>query len=988
LKELRARGDTADSLPLLTASEFQQVRPRVVVRMAWSFRRLLLLYITVFFLGFYFLHFAWRFRHFAGDRLLLPIILLLSGTGFLMMLRLHDALRDGLLFPDFAVGTGLGCILAFVSSMPDYERSVLRRLAYVPLLASFAVSLILFVFGSGPGLSDAKVNLRIGPLVVQPVELIKILLVLFLAGYFASRWEFLRELCESPRRLPPLLRSLDVPRLRYALPLIAAVAASIAFFFLQKDLGPALVFSLLFLAMYAAARSRVTGALIACGALVAAFWIGYELKTPHTVANRVSMWMSPWDNYVRPGGDHLAHSIWALASGGAAGTGLGLGEPGSVPAVHTDLILSAVGEELGFVGLMAIFLAYALLVHRALRISLAGRGQYSFFLGLGLALLIAFQAAFISAGILGLVPLSGVVTPFLNYGKSSAAVNFLIFGMLASLSAHPSASEQNQAFRRPVVWASRTLAVIGIIIAAQAARYQIFGADRFLVRGALIPQADGHRRYTYNVRILEAARSIPRGSVFDRNGIPLAASSPALLESYRAQYEQVGIKLEPVLQSGDRRLYPFGDLTFHLLGDLRTRLNWGAPNTSFVERDSNTALQGYDDRAMVVKVRDNPDGPEHSVLRRDFRELVPLVRLRYRPDDQRVQEILQRPRDVHMTIDARMQSRVADILQKHMHSTGTQRGAAVVIDPATGDLLASVTYPSSGVTKAATLLADRDEIAESSETNDSLLDRPRYGLYPPGSSFKLVTTIAALETRDKVESVTFECKRLPDGRIGNYVRGWSRPVRDDILDKSPHGIVDLAHGLIVSCNAFFAQLGTYVVGPEPLLRAADLFGIRVAVPNTVAQLKDALPQASYGQGQVTASPVQMARVAASVCNGGRINPIRWLAADEAGVARQGFSPDHAHMIAEWMRRVVTEGTGREANNAAVPVAGKTGTAELSDRPSHAWFIGFAPYGGKAAKRIAFAVIMENGRYGGRVAAPVAADIVNAAIDAGLIEREK
>ena len=552
LNDLRAGSSNAErlSLPLLTPAEFQKVRPKLVVRAAGDFRRLVIFNVAVFFIGFYLLHFAWRYRRFAGDRLLLPLVHLLSGIGFVMMLRLHDPLRDGLLFPDFAAGVVLGCVLAFVSSIPDYERSALRRLAYMPLLASFALSLILFMFGSGPGLSDAKVNLRLGPVVVQPVELIKILLVLFLAAYFANRWEFLRELRESPRRLPPLLRSFDVPRLRYAAPLVVAVAASIAFFFLQKDLGPALVFSLLFLAMYAVARARVTGVLIACGALVAAFWIGYELKTPHTVANRVSMWISPWDNYVRPGGDHLAHSFWALASGGAAGTGLGLGEPGSVPAVHTDLILSAVGEELGFVGLISIFLAYALLIHRALRISLAGRGHYSFFLGLGLTLLIAFQVAFISAGILGLVPLSGVVTPFLNYGKSSALIHFLILGMLASLSARSSDAEQNQVFRRPLLWTTRLLGIVGIIIVAQAARYQICSADRFLVHGALIPQADGHRRYTYNVRIVEAARSISRGSIFDRNGIPLAASSPALLESYRAQYEQIGIKLEPLPRVG------------------------------------------------------------------------------------------------------------------------------------------------------------------------------------------------------------------------------------------------------------------------------------------------------------------------------------------------------------------------------------------------------------------------------------------------------
>jgi cell division protein FtsI/penicillin-binding protein 2 len=176
------------------------------------------------------------------------------------------------------------------------------------------------------------------------------------------------------------------------------------------------------------------------------------------------------------------------------------------------------------------------------------------------------------------------------------------------------------------------------------------------------------------------------------------------------------------------------------------------------------------------------------------------------------------------------------------------------------------------------------------------------------------------------------------------VRGWGHPVRDDILDKVPHGTVNLSRGVVLSCNAFFAQLGTYVVGAERLQRIADLFGIRVASPNTSTQLRDALPQASYGQGQVVVTPLQMARVAAAICNDGMSYP-------------------------------------------AVPVAGKTGTAELRDKPSHAWFVGFAPYSRSATKKIAFAVIIENGQYGGRVAAPLAGDLAAAAARLGLIDRE-
>jgi cell division protein FtsI/penicillin-binding protein 2/cell division protein FtsW (lipid II flippase) len=978
------QGGTGElSVPLLTSAQFRQLRPLLSVRNEGDFRNLVWIYGAVFFLSFYVLHILWRTRRFAGDQLLVPAVHILSGFGFTMMIRLRDPLREALLFPDFATGVALGCILAFAFSLPDYECSPLKRLAYVPLLLSFVISLILILFGSGPGLSDAKINLRIGPVQFQPVELIKLLLLFFLAGFFADRWEFLRELRQSPRSLPKFLRGLHIPSMRYAFPMVIAVAIAIAFFFLEKDLGPALVMTLLFLLLYATARERAAGAVISLCVLVGAVWIGYEWNMPHTVSARLSMWLSPWDNYVRAGGDHLAQSVWSFSTGGFWGTGLGLGNPAAVPAAHTDLILAAIGEELGFVGLICVWSAYVLLVIRALRIAVRSSGPYSVFLGVSAALLIALQAAFISAGILGLVPLSGVVSPFVNYGKSSTLSNFLLLGVLASLSRAPVSAVPSEPFRKPVRAVGWILAVAGLLIAAQAARVQVFQADVFLGRGALIPQADGHRRFTYNPRILEAANSIPRGSIFDRNGLPLATSSASLLESYEAQYAQAHVDLKEVIRPGIARFYPFRNLTFHLLGDLTTRLNWGAPNSTYVERDMNTTLQGYDDHATVVRVRDEPGGRARFVLRRDFRELVPLVRYRYRPDHRKVQEMLNRDRDVHLSVDARLQARVAEILGKRVLAAGTRGGAAVVMDPATGELLASVSYPMVNVAKAESRVSESDEIPEDPEWSDSLLDRARYGLYPPGSSFKIVTSIAALQSRPGSEKTVFECKRLPDGRIGNYVRGWGKPIRDDVLDREPHGQVDMAKGLIHSCNAYFAQLGTYVVGAEKLLQTASAFGIRVASPNTATQLKDALPQAAYGQGQVVATPLQMARVAGTIGNQTRIVPAKILLGEAAPSTKPLLSAEQGAMLSQYMRRVVTEGTGTEAQKTAIAVAGKTGTAELRTKPAHAWFIGFAPYGG-TGKKIGFAVLIENGRYGGRVAAPAAAEMVNAAVELGLI----
>jgi peptidoglycan glycosyltransferase len=176
-----------------------------------------------------------------------------------------------------------------------------------------------------------------------------------------------------------------------------------------------------------------------------------------------------------------------------------------------------------------------------------------------------------------------------------------------------------------------------------------------------------------------------------------------------------------------------------------------------------------------------------------------------------------------------------------------------------------------------------------------------------------------------------------------------------------------------------------IVGPQALLDAANLFGIKAANPNTADALKDALPQAAYGQGQVVATPLQMARVAGSIVNQGRLAPVRIIKTAAAAEDKVIFPAEQAAILAQLMRRVVTEGTGSAASGSAIPIAGKTGTAEVKDHPSHAWFVGFAPYGA-TTKKVAFSILIENGRYGGRAAAPASVDIIKAAADAGLLQK--
>lgn len=956
---------------LLTGEQLRQLKPLLVVRAPDQFQRAFYLWCGIFFGAFWLVHAFWSLRGFQGDQLFLPALLALSGTGLILMVSLRDPVRDNLLFVDFAQGAAGGALLLGILAGFNYQR-LMGKLSFVPLLASFALSVLLVLFGTGPGTSDAKVNL----FGFQPVELIRVLLVFFLAGYFAKVWDVLRHAREHRPSLAALTSRIDIPPVEFTLPALVSVALSLTFFFLQKDMGPALVFACLFLTLYGVARGSAMVPLAGLAVLGAGFGAGYVLGHPHTVGERVSMWLSPWDNLVH-GGDQLAHSLWAYATGGVTGTGMGRGEPQFVPAGHTDLILAVLGEQWGWLGVALVFALYAFLIYRSFRIALRAHSDYEFFLAAGIGAATALQILLIAGGSLGVLPLSGVVTPFLSYGRTAMLANFAMFGILLSVgtgaSAAAGASRGTEPFRLPLTVAGGFFAIAAAVMVGKAAYIEVLRSGPTVGAGTLVVQADGGRRYQYNPRLVEIMREIPKGTIYDRNGLPLATSNWSELEKHRAEYQALGIDIDRACPRTEARHYPFGGLLFDLLGDLRTRTRWGASNTSFVERESARRLRGYDDRPALVEVKNPSTGKMDRVLRYDYRELVPLLRHRREPNHPEVRRVLDRPRDVRMSIDARLEVKVAEILRNQLKQAGQSKGAAVVMDPATGDLLAAVSFP----------LPVEGPLQD--EANP-YLDRARYGLYPPGSTFKVVTAMAALRKDAQLAHKSYQCERLPDNRVGAFMKGSKRPIRDDVQDKSPHGTLDLEHGLVVSCNAYFAQLGTYDVGAEALHDTATLLGIAAASPDTAAELKKALPQSSYGQGEVVASPFQMARVAATVANGGAMPQGRWLTDENNGRVTPPaaiLTADAAATLGRFMREVVTGGTGRRGA-AGVAVAGKTGTAELADAPSHAWFIGFAPYG-PAERKIAFSVLVENGVYGGATAAPAAAEIVNAAVKMGLIQ---
>ncbi len=970
LRERLARRPAAPSVAVLSAADIAALKPRVTVRTVRQFKVRALRAVVTLLAAFWLTHLVRRWRRRDDDPVLLPAVMLLSGVGMMTMLALRDPLRDTMAVGTFSGGIAAGLAGLLIAAEIDFESSRLRRAVILPLSAALALALALLLFGSGPGSSGVKVNLLGG----QPVEAIRLLVVFALAAYFGHRIELLRELSEPPTSSRPWLRYFRVPRWKDVRPVFASMALVLVFFFFQKDLGPALVLTCVFLALYGIGRGHgafvLTGFALLLGGFALAYWIG----EPATVRQRVMIWSNPWNNGV-PGGNQVAHGLWALATGGSWGSGPGLGSPHLVPAGHTDFVLAAVGEELGFAGLSAIVLLYALLGWRCLRIALRAPGDYSAFLAVGVALGLVVQALVIACGLLGVVPLSGVVTPFLSFGRSSMLANCVAVGIVLAIAQRRGARRDH--LRAPIAALSVVLAAAAVVVLTRAAWVQVVKADTFATTASVSEQADGGYRFEQNPRLLAAAQTLVRGTIYDRNGLPLATSRLEEMDEIETLYKSGGLTSALACDRTETRCYPLGGLTFHLVGDWNHQANWGARNSSYVERDSDAQLKGYDDRARAVEVVNPRTGVAHQAISRDYRELLPLVRQRNWPSSRAIDGLKARNRDVHTTIDARLQMRASAVLRERIEAGRHARGAVIVLDAQTGETLASVSYPWPNA-------LDPDDPAHEAPRPGAAewLDRARYGLYPPGSVFKLVIAGAAL--RAGGAGATFACARLPDGRVGNYIRGSRRPVRDDPMDTAPHGSLGLHDGLVVSCNAYFAQLAQRL-GPRPILDAASVFQIDVARPLTTSALEGTLAHAGYGQGRVVVSPLKMARVSASIAAGGAAPSARWLAASPDPVAPQRFlSERDASRLGRAMRDVVANGTGRVLRSHPVPIAGKTGTAEVDDDAAHSWFTGFAPYGG-SGRRIAFAVLVENAGYGGRAAAPIAGELVTAAREYGLIK---
>ncbi|HUX77966.1 MAG TPA: FtsW/RodA/SpoVE family cell cycle protein [Anaerolineae bacterium] len=433
------------------------------------------------------------------DPLLLPVGALLTGLGLLLIARLAI---NFLLRQATWLLISTGALLAVVRLSRDLRW--LRRFRYTWLFGGLALLAATLVLGVNPSGYGPRLWLGAWGVYFQPSEPLKLLMVVYLASYLAERRDLLiSEGWKVGRwRFPPLA---------YVGPLLAMFGLAMVLLAWQQDLGAAMLFFFTFLAMLYLATGQ--WGYVAAG-LVLFFVVGLAgYRLSDRIALRVDGWLNPWPE-AADRAFQIVQSLLAFGAGGVFGQGLGLGSPTYIPAVHTDFVFAAIGEEFGLAGTLVVVALYGVSMFRGFRIAARAARPFERFLAAGLAAGWVIQAWVIMAGNAKLAPIAGVTLPLVSYGGSSLLTSFIALGLLLHISGptpkvRGPTSEKSPMDQQPILYLAGALLLALALLVAVCGYWAVVRADELGARD------DNPRRVLYEQRIV-------RGRILDRDGAVLA----------------------------------------------------------------------------------------------------------------------------------------------------------------------------------------------------------------------------------------------------------------------------------------------------------------------------------------------------------------------------------------------------------------------------------------------------------------------------------
>lgn len=885
-----------------------------------------------------------------ADQVILPIVFVLSGIGITFVSRLA---------PTLAINQVIWLLVAVAAMVVTLllVQNLDRLAHYQYTIGAIGIILILLPMLIGTEQGGSKLWLSIGGLSFQPGELAKIAIVLFLASYLAANRELLSI---SAHQIGPF----KFPRLRMLLPVFIMWGLSLLIVIFERDLGSALLFFVVFVVMLYVTTGRwgyviVSIILLGIGGIVCYHFFGH-------VRVRFDTWIDPFAD-AQGGGMQIVQSLYSLADGGLFGQGIGRGLPKLIPVVESDFIFSAIGEEMGLLGASAVLLLYMLFAIRGFATAARAKSDMAAFTAVGLTTSICFQAFLIVAGVTRLMPLTGVTLPFMSQGGSSLLASFIIVGLLLrcgdQATGHTSqmvgsgidaSSAELQESKKNTEDPSSLDAATIYGAEQQAAQHTFFSrlhktkpqrthAPRHSAQSKLsyglktpesgvlgrvalskrlvvlvtfftvlffalianltyiqIVKADEYQSMPNNNHVIYRSSTVPRGSIVTSDGVTLAES----LKNADGTYS---------------RSYPQGNLAAHTVGYLSTQ--YGA---SGIEASQNNALTGRSDHSTWMAALNSLAGvpqPGNSVV---------------------------------LTLNSKIQKACENALKGYT-------GAIVVLNPATGAVLASASSPTYSESELQSIMSGQ------SQKQGVLINRATSSLYAPGSTFKVVTLAAGLDTGLVDLDTTFSGPATM--KIGNA----------DVINNNnqSYGTITLSQALANSVNTVFGQLAVKE-GANTLVGYADAFGYAKKLGQDFSTVASLMPNPQemtewetawagcgepVGEHDSPAGPqttvMQNAVIAAAVANKGLVmNPYlvqRIVAADGHEVSKtqpkslgQAISAATAEKLGKAMLEVTTSGTGTASSVSGVKVAGKTGTAEVGKRKNgetitNSLFIGFAPY---------------------------------------------
>lgn len=777
---------------------------------------------------------------------------------------------------------------------------------------------------------------------------------------------------------------------------------------------PALLITLLYFAfwiLYGLLRKKwhessflivfVIAAFVFGGLLSSVTWFGPAAEVGKRLNQRNDMFLHVWDNETY-GGDQVAHGIWSLASGGLTGQGLGKGDPKMMPASHTDMILASLGEETGLLGMLAVFIAIGLLLSRCLGIARKTGNPLLFYLAGGIAVVTGIQFLVIAAGSIGALPLTGVSVPFLSYGRIGMLAQMAAFGIVLAISSRPGSDIQTAHIHKHYnkiirlgQW-SFSCALL-ILFGCFLVPYMLVNRDEYLIRPAFAVDRNGGRTMIYNPRIELLMDHLSAGNIYDRNGLILATGTKDSVLKQEAALNAAGIPdaaMTRLKASWQQRYYPFGNHLFFWTGDYNSRLLWGNMRNGYLAENRHLSfLRGFDtqhgqeiDTVIAKNYRKDKLSPARDsqfvFSLNNYSALLPM--LKAGKTSKLVKNFKKKDRSIQLTVDAALQMALQNAMQADSGIRSTRNGI-IVLNPANGEVLASAVNPLPDMSLLTTLYGmSRDSQQRAINTGKingrNFVDADIATSNPtaPGSTAKIITALAAMNKKGldaaHNEKYDISCGEIVDLRLGepcgHYVKMdeaitgssnvfFARIANELSLDNEMIAIYQAA-GLYIHGIGGYNFYNTYRSSRVDSNRKLwidsafmpDRASYRRNIGNRNRYRNNYFSGLAWGQGQLTATPLAIGRVAGAIANKGEMQPSKFLLnitypdSQSAHAPVRLADPSYATTLAGFMTHL---SASKEIEKlTGTPVSSKTGTPERAEyingklnKFNDAWYVFFA-----------------------------------------------